>query len=317
MGCRYVTAAPLRWAIRTAVGFGPKRDLWGDLHFARGLAAALRERGQHVLVDYRDSALRPSAVADDVVLLVRGPHRIDPVPLREPPARSLLWVISHPDEVSDDEVRAYDAVWAAGDAWARAAATRAGVPVRALPQCTDEARFDPRRGVPGTGPAVLFVGSARDGVRPVVRDALDAGLEVTVYGLGWDAVTHPRLRHAGTYLANEDLAAAYRSAGVVLNDHWPDMRAAGFWSNRLFDAAASGARVLTDRVAPDTALDATFHGLVRGYGSPEELRALVDDAGRTWPDDPERARLADVVRIEHGFGARADVLLARLRELRA
>ena len=40
---------------------------------------------------------------------------------------------------------------------------------------------------------------------------------------------------------------------MVLNDHWEDMRAEGFLSNRLFDAVASGARVVTDGPFVETA----------------------------------------------------------------
>ena len=52
---------------------------------------------------------------------------------------------------------------------------------------------------------------------------------------------------AGRSIPNRRLAAAYAGAGVVLNDHWDDMRAGGFVSNRLFDAVASGARVVSGR----------------------------------------------------------------------
>ena len=46
----------------------------------------------------------------------------------------------------------------------------------------------------------------------------------------------------------EDLPATYRAAGVVLNDHWDEMRREGLLSNRLFDLAGCGARVVSDDV---------------------------------------------------------------------
>ncbi len=58
---------------------------------------------------------------------------------------------------------------------------------------------------------------------------------------------------------------------MVLNDHWEDMRTSGFISNRLFDAAASGARVITDAVE---GLPATFGDSVQVYRSQEDLVRL-------------------------------------------
>src|SRR4029450_6877770 len=98
-----------------------------------------------------------------------------------------------------------------------------------------------------TGDPVLFVGNSRRVLRPVVRDALAAGLPLAVYGDLWSGLG-PEGVVRGRWGPNDQLAAAYRSAGVVLNDHHNDMRAEGFVSNRLFDAGASGARVITDPV---------------------------------------------------------------------
>ena len=40
-----------------------------------------------------------------------------------------------------------------------------------------------------------------------------------------------------------------RARGIVLSDHHPEMAADGFLSNRLFDAVATGARVVSDSAA--------------------------------------------------------------------
>ena len=75
-----------------------------------------------------------------------------------------------------------------------------------------------------------------------------------MHGEGW-----PDLTVASRQVPNAELGRLYASAGVVLNDHWADMRRDGFVSNRLFDAAACGARVLSDDVAGASEL---FGGLV-------------------------------------------------------
>ncbi|WP_133412049.1 glycosyltransferase family 2 protein [Vallicoccus soli] len=294
--------ARLRWAVKTGAPAGPASRRWGDVHFARSLGAALERLGQQVVVDGRHAAERPSAYLDDVVLVLRGLTRV------RPPVDgvSLLWVISHPDLVEDDELREHDAVFAASAGWARRAGERAGREVGVLLQATDPARFHPGAGSPGTGDSVLFVGNSRGVRRPVVQALVDAGVDVAVHGAGWDRFLPPGRVRSG-HVANDRLAGLYRSSGVVLNDHWPDMRREGFLSNRLFDAAASGARVVTDEVEGTE----VFGGLVVPVDperEPERLRALVADRA-AFPDDAERAEAGRRLGREHSFDARARVLL--------
>jgi spore maturation protein CgeB len=108
----------------------------------------------------------------------------------------------------------------------------------------------------------------------------------------------------------------YAAAGVVLNDHWDDMRADGFVSNRLFDAAACGARVVTDDVA---GLDGLFGASVQVVHDADELAALVrsDDRDRVFGTREERRVVADRVRREHSFLHRAQRLLDVALEVRA
>ena len=160
---------------------------------------------------------------------------------------------------------------------------------------------------------MLFVGSSRGVLRPVVGDAVAAGLPLRVYGSGWEGHVDPSYV-AASYVRQQDLGALYRSAGVVLADHWDDMAARGFVSNRLFDAVAAGARVVSDHV---DGLADLFGGAVQTYDSLDGLAALASPDGRAkaFPDDAERVALAERVRAEHSFDARATRLetVVRLR----
>ena len=120
----------------------------------------------------------------------------------------------------------------------------------------------------------------------------------------------------GRSIPNDQLAAAYRSAGVVLNDHHDDMRADGFVSNRLFDAVASGARVITDEVA---GLAELFGPAVQVYETPDDLARLATlaDSDSVFGDDATRRAAADRVRTEHSFAARAARLVEVAHEARA
>ena len=91
----------------------------------------------------------------------------------------------------------------------------------------------------------------------------------------------------------------------MLADHWPDMRERGFVSNRVFDALACGAFVISDRVA---GMDELLGEAVPAFETAGELRDLI----RRYAAHPEdRARLAraamETVRAHHSFDARARV----------
>lgn len=295
-------APALRWGIRLPSVPGEGGDAWGDTHFAASLAASLGALGQEV-VSFRHGAHHgPATRLDDVVLGIRGLDVIYPVPGKV----NVLWVISHPDDVTPAELMGFDLIYAASASWAEQMAARSGLPVEVLLQATDlRLRADLSRPV-GAGTRPLFVGMTKPGrARPVVHDALEAGLPVEVHGPGWAGLV-PTGTVASTYVANHELMALYRDRGLVLADHWGDMAREGFLANRLFDAVASGARVVTDDV-PGTEV---FGGAVQVYRSVEELAALCGPGGRDrFPDAVEMARISDRVAAEHSFNRRAEQLL--------
>ncbi len=287
----------LRWSIDIAAGAAPIGRRWGDWHFARSLAGALERLGQWVEIDHPETRGRTTRGECDVVLALRGLARVDP----PPGTTNLLWVISHPDTVSADELAAYDAAFAASTTWA---ATHGVTP---LLQCTDTTRFHPGVGAPGPGHGhghgVLFVGNARGGMRPVVAAARAAGVEVDVVGTGWAEHGVPVVADR---IANEALPAAYASAGVVLNDHHADMRDEGFVSNRVLDVLAVGGRLLTDPVA---GLDEVLGLALPTWRSSDDVARLTTPPYDAWPDAAARLALAQRVVAEHSFDARARTLL--------
>ena len=307
-----VEGAPrLRWAIKNPATPGEWGDWWGDTHFANCLAASLRSLGQEVVIDRRDEFYRRSGHLDDVVLTLRGRSEFRPSYGQV----SIAWVISHPEMVSRGEATAYDRLLAASISWSARMSRLWGFPVEPLLQATEPELFHPDRAEPDTGHAVLFVGGSRGELRPMVRDALEVGLPLAVYGKQWEDFIPPRFIE-GQFVPNDQLGAMYAAAGVVLNDHWHDMRADGFVSNRLFDAAASGARVVTDDVA---GLDGLFGASVQVVHDAGELAALVrsQDLDRVFGTREERRAVAERVRREHSFLHRAQRLLEVALEVRA
>lgn len=295
----------LRWGIKLPAIPGPLGNTWGDTHLAESLAKSLRVLGQDV-VSYRHGAHASSAShLDDVVLGIRGLDVILP----QPGKYNILWIISHPEDVSPSELLGFDVVYAASDVWAHEMSARCGVPVHTMHQAVDTEHLRDQTAAPGRGHQLLFVGGTHpDRHRQSVYDAAYAGVDLVVHGPGWqETPIAPYL--ASDYVPNHHLTALYRTNGLVLADHWPDMAAHGFIANRVFDAVAAGARVVSDDVV---GIEETFAGAVQVYRSIDELRRLCGPEGRSrFPSDEEMGRIADRVREEHSFDARAQVLLDR------
>ena len=254
-------------------------------------------------VDARDTRHRPSRDHDDVVLVLRGLDLVRPRPGRV----NLEWIISHPDLVTPEEVAGFDRVFAASHGWSEQVSSEWGVEVRPLLQATDPSLFHPRRAEFDTGADVLFVGNSRGIFRSSLRHATSAGIDVTVHGAGWTEMLPPGAV-ASLLVDNADLGALYTAAGLVLNDHWEDMRLTGFVSNRLMDAAASGARVASDEI-PGLDLSEVFGGLVQTWRDEHDLARIVRDRDTLFPQGEDRVRAAEAVAARHSFDARADELL--------
>jgi GT2 family glycosyltransferase len=266
---------PRRWAIKIGAEDASDREAWGDWHFAVALRDALAELGEHAVVDLRRGWHRATTDLDDIDVVLRGI-----APYDVPPGRtSLLWVISHPTEVTAEEVRRFDHVFVASEPFAEEATARWRRPVEPLLQCTDPSRFAAVPD-PALRTEVLFVGNSRGVRRRVVADAIEAGLEPAIWGAGWEGLVPAHLVR-GTHVPNHQLGRHYASADVVLADHWDDMRELGFVANRIYDAVACGASVVSDEVA---GLDGAFGGAVRTYRDPGELREVVAAAAAAGRD---------------------------------
>lgn len=298
-----------RIAIRIGVPSWKVAPSWGDLHFARDLQRALRRRGHPTRIQLRPEWDQPYAARDDVAIHLFGLHQAP----THPGQVNVLWHISHPDLASPELYGRYDLVFVASTPFAQWMQRRVDVPVRPLHQATDPNRFRPAPG----GPAheLLFVANSRGVRRHILDDLLPTPHDLAVFGTGW---TPERLdpRHlGGEHVPNDDLGYLYAAAAIVLNDHWRDMQREGFLSNRLYDASAAGAFVISDLIE---GLGGEFDGGIVGYVGSDELRELVvrflaDPAARA--EHAARARAAVLAR--HTFDHRAAAILEAVEPLEA
>lgn len=294
-----IQIAPLTWKAAAS---------WGDTAFGRALQKEFELRGWRATLHVAKQSDAPRALAADLALHLHG--------LRQPAVRpgqtSILWVISHPDLLTDETCEQYDLIFVASKVYAEQLARRLRRPVRVLEQATDPERFHPDP----TGPrhAVLFVGGSRgEGPRPMLDALAGAGHGLAVYGGHWtpDRLADGELR--GAWIPNHELRRYYASADIVLNDQWPDMREQGFVSNRTFDVFASGGFVISENVP---GMHELFDGAVVTFNDAATLPQIVDYYANHPEERRERAeRGRAAVLARHTFRHRVDAILAAVEDI--
>lgn len=268
----------------------------GDYHLAAALADALERRGRPAAVE----TAADGAGRGEVRIVLRGRHAVPP----RPGGTDLLWIVSHPEQVADEELAGYDRVLVASELDARALAARTAVPIDVLLQFAD-CRFAAAAGARRERHDLLFVGNWRGVYRRAVWDAHCIGRRPTLVGEGWRYLAPAET--IADHVSYAELPDLYRSARILLVDHWDDMRERGYVSNRVFDALASGAFVIADNVA---GLSDLLPGGLETYASPADLEHLL---ARYLASPAERDRVAargrELVLAAHTVEHRVERLL--------
>ncbi|MFM8236141.1 MAG: hypothetical protein ACKOBG_00065, partial [Actinomycetota bacterium] len=144
---------PTSFALTVAAPSERIAERWGDWHLAEALARALRARGHAARVGAVDAADAPATRAADVHVVIRG---LTAVP-RATGQRHVLWVISHPEQVTAAECDAADLVLVASAPFAEHLRGRTRTPVEVMLQATDPERFAPRPPDPARAHEVVVV----------------------------------------------------------------------------------------------------------------------------------------------------------------
>ena len=309
---RYIAPLPaegaLSFRIQSPVPKPRAQASWGDHAFAVSLAEALERAGHSAEIrTVRDWHAQGPSDQIDIVLRGDAPYE------RRFGHLTLFWALYGDDlgALRQDALGA-DHVFAAGEPLKDEIAMIYGPDfVTLLPQAFDATRMGPPdEGAPREG--ATFVGISKRFRRPIVRQAMRAGLPLQLWGRGW--AESPAADFAkGERLGQDDLGAVYATSQIVLNDHRPDMSRLGIPSNRIFDALACGTPVISDPVSwlPDDI--APFVHQVRDA---HEVR----DAARSIAEEDEdrrseRRALALSMRETHSFDARARVIIDKAEEL--
>lgn len=290
---------PLRFAIKIPAP-SDKRQEWGDFHFAESLSAALEALGHTTRIDFLEQWYDHKPRDSDVVIVLRGLSRYTP----HPEHVNVLWNISHPDQVSYEEYDGYDIVYTASLSYPALLRHIIRTGPRPLLQCTDPARFsmDAAAVAPVEPAEVLFVGNSRARRRPVVDWAMESNLPLRVHGTRWEALI-PEEHIASEHIPNQQLAAHYAAAGVVLNDHWESMADFGFLSNRLFDVLAAGGTLVSDGIP---SMRRVFGDAITEVDSARSLAAAVTQVAALPTSAKQRGAISRLVLDMHSFARRSE-----------
>jgi hypothetical protein len=241
-----------------------------------------------------------------VVVHLRG--LVPSVPVQG--AVNALWIISHPDDVTIDECERFDLVFVASEPFAEQLAPAVEPTVIPLLQAAAAERF--AHDVLSARPHnLVFVGNTRGVERCGVQWALEAGLPLEIWGQGWSGEAQDRV--VADLLDNRELPALYSASKLVLCEHWPDMKDAGFVSNRVFEAAAAGALPIADHVQ---GIGEVLAADLPTYDNEESLRDLYSIYVHAEDGRLELAsRLQRYVLGHHTFDNRASVFTEVLRPM--
>lgn len=297
---------PLSFRIQTPVPEARWQAGWGDHAFANSLADAFKRAG-HTAEVKPVPEWHMEGAEDQVDLVLRGDAQYE----RRYGHMTLYWVLyfDDVDALRHDLIQA-DHVFASGQPLADdLSAIFGNEVVSVLPQAFDASLMRPPE-EDAVRSGVTFVGLAKRFRRPIVRQAFRAKLPLQLWGRGWE--NSPAAEFArGKRLSQEELGRVYGQSEIVLNDHRREMSQYGLVSNRIFDALACAAPVISDPVAwlpPD--LEPFVHQAVDFRAV---KRAAVEIAAEDKARRAERRELALRMREEHSFDARARDIVRMVR----
>jgi len=281
---------------------------WGDYHFGQSFSKYLTRMGHTVSTQY-DTEWKPKKC--DVVLVLRGKYEYSQIESEK--AVKVMWNISHPDTVSDEEYKQYDLVLVASEKHAAELKDRLHINAYPFLQCTDHEQFQyiekddekERRDI-------IFVGNTRGVSRPCANWAAGLKTKLRIWGRGWE---EQNLQNyiISNYIMNEELGQLYNYSRATLNDHWPDMIDCQFINNRIFDALSCGLPVITDY---HESLHRLFPTELLYYSNRQELWECLQTIYFNYPTVLQNTHKArELVLREYTFEKRAKDLVQILNKL--
>lgn len=283
------------------------RKFWGDYHYANALQKEFEKKGYHVKVLSKEYWYDRSDAK--YVIILRGVKEYFPSKVNG--KKYIMWNISHPADVSIEEYNMFDYVFFASDIMKNLRGNQIVPSSGVLLQCTDPEVMH-SDDVVKKSYELLFVGNSRRVYRRILKDLLPTEYKLTVYGRHWDDFPVQQYVEAD-YIANEEVGQAYHDAKILLNDHWDDMLEYGIISNRIFDALAVGAFVISDEVP---GMKEILGDSVVTYSDREDLKNKIDYYLLHEEERKQKTLLGQRIVLEkHTFANRVEEIIKVMQSL--
>lgn len=283
------------------------KKFWGDQHFAEAMKKQFERNGYRVCIRSKNHWYDRSNAKYIVVLRGTKPY----YPSVKEERKYIMWNISHPEDVTIEEYNMYDYVFFASVRMHKDLQGKIAPKSSVLLQCVDEEVMTCSDSIEKQY-ELLFVGNSRHVFRQILKDLLPTEHKLSVYGRHWDEFP-VKDYVVGEYIENNKVGQAYHDAQILLNDHWDDMREYGIISNRIFDALAVGAFVISDDI-PE--IQSLFEGNVVTYSTREDLKEKIDYYLKHPEERQQKAKRGqEIVLKAHTFAHRIKNMQEIIRKL--
>ena len=280
----------------------------GAMAVACQLLPSLDDRAQDRLVRAARGAGCEIVISVDAQL---GPGAV--TRLRRDGARAAFWF---PDAVANIGrqqmlIASYDAIFFKDPLLVERLRATLDLPVHYLPEACNP-RWHRSAGPAGTEPFLVIAGNMYPSRVRLLNRLIEKGIPLRLYGAGfprWLGETPARKAHTGRQVFCEEKARIYRSAAAVLNTMHPAENGANC---RLFEAAGSGAAVLTEYRPAIAELFEIGEEVLAFH----DFDDLVDQAARLLGERGLTARIGDAAtrraHRDHSYDLRVASILERL-----
>ena len=218
---------------------------YGDYAYCLTIRRQLEQLGYYAYVDCYEDWDCP--VEADVVLVIRGVHEYRP-DRRNTRTRYVLWMVSHPELITEEELERYNLVLADSESYAEALQQKVSVPVKPFYVLTDTEMFFPRE-EKNSSPKYnrVFIGNTRGVLRNCVRWCNDNGIDVDVWGAEWEKFYPDSMYvHLHGQVEYNQISEIYRNSRFVINDHYPEMIDTEMMNNRFPEVLLCGTPMICD-----------------------------------------------------------------------
>lgn len=235
------------WVIKSANPNNENGRKFSDYSYAQSMKKYLERMGKEVVVESIDEwDITDNA---DVVVFLRGYKPYFPDRKNEK-CIYILWVLSHPDQITDREYNSYDVVCVGTkkEEFLETLSERVHVPMEIVLMCTDSEIF-----FPGDDPygekehEWIFVGNSKWIPRKSVIWSIKNDIPLEIWGKDWDKI-EPDLSEyvVKDHILNDDLPELYRNSKITVNDHYDDMTKYGFINTRILESLCCGLPIISD-----------------------------------------------------------------------